>query len=219
MQSLQSSSYCHRLVDGDVTPLLLRRLAPFDAFHVVAPSSHLLSSKRQYNWLPPHCSASVASVALCWRWDRGWHVNRRCCPSTQRYNQLAPRCLSSQSSRRTWEVRRTPCRSCSLFTSCFFVGLAIAVITIIAIGATVACRVRCPCDCCSHDRCLVRSSLVAIVTPAIVVLTIVVSSQLSRCCDRCVLAIVASLQSSHPRDCRVLASLASENRLHRHRLV
>ena len=96
------------------------RLAPINAFHVIAPSSHLLSSKRRYDRLQPRRSASIASVALRWRWDRGRRVNRRLCPSTRRYNRLVPRRLSSQSSRRAWEVRRTPRRSRGLFVSCFF---------------------------------------------------------------------------------------------------
>ena len=84
----------------------------------------------------------------------------------------------------------------------FCVALAIAVIAFVAIGVTVACRGRRPCDRRarerpSRDRRLSRSS----------------SSRPSRRCDHHVVAIVASSRSSRRRDRRILASPASENRL------
>ena len=54
----------------------------------VAPVSLPLLLKLRYDWLPPHRLASVASIALRWRWDRGRRANRRRCLSTRWYDRL-----------------------------------------------------------------------------------------------------------------------------------
>ena len=94
----------------------------------------------------------------------------------------------------------------------FCVALAIAVIAIVAIGVTVACRGRRPCDRRarerpSRDRRLSRSSSSRPSSSRSS------SSRSSRRCDRHVVTIVTSLRSSRRRDRRILASPASENRL------
>ena len=111
----------------------------------------------------------------------------------------------------------------------FCVALAIAVIAIVAIGVTVACRGRRPCDRRarerpSRDRRLSRSSSSRPSSSRSSssrssrrcdrhVVTIVTSLRSSRRRDRHVVAIVASSRSSRRRDRRILASPASENRL------